>query len=99
MARQASDYPLDYDTGPRRTGDKQSGGMADKVSDQFRNAADDAQEKLSKAADQAREYAGQAQEAAKQFKPFVEQSLKDRPMATLAGFALVGFVLGALWKK
>lgn len=98
MARQGSDYPLDYETGPRRTGQRPSG-VSDDMSEQFRNVADDAQERLGWAADQAREYAGQAQDAAKQFKPFVEQSLKDRPMATLAGFALAGFVLGALWKK
>ena len=97
MTQQRSDYPLNYDTGSGRG--KEQSGMADKVADQFRNAADDAQQKLGQVADQAREYAGQAQDAAKQFKPYVEKSLKERPMATLAGFALVGFVLGALWKK
>ena len=30
---------------------------------------------------------------------FVEKSLKEQPMATLAGAAVIGFVLGALWKK
>ena len=98
MSRQDSDYPLDYETGPRRTGN-QSRKMGDAASEQFKSAADNAQEKFDQVADQAREYAGQAQDAIKQFKPYVEQSLKDRPMATLAGFALVGFVLGALWKK
>jgi ElaB/YqjD/DUF883 family membrane-anchored ribosome-binding protein len=97
MAQQRSDYPLNYESGPGRG--KDQSGMADKVADQFRNAADDAQQKLSQATEQARHYAEQAQDAAKQFKPFVEKSLKERPMATLAGFALVGFVLGALWKK
>jgi ElaB/YqjD/DUF883 family membrane-anchored ribosome-binding protein len=97
MAQQRSDYPLNYDTGSGR--DKDASGMADKVADQFKTAADDAQQRLSQAADQARQYAEQAQEAAKQFKPYIEASLKERPMATLAGFALVGFVLGALWKK
>jgi ElaB/YqjD/DUF883 family membrane-anchored ribosome-binding protein len=47
----------------------------------------------------AREYADKAQDAAKEFKPFVEKSLKDQPMATLAGAAVIGFILGALWKR
>jgi ElaB/YqjD/DUF883 family membrane-anchored ribosome-binding protein len=29
----------------------------------------------------------------------VEKSLKDQPMATLAVAAVIGFALGALWKK
>jgi hypothetical protein len=49
----------------------------------------------------AQEVAGKVteQDAVKEFKPFVEKSLKDQPMATLAGAAIIGFVLGALWKK
>ena len=34
-----------------------------------------------------------------EFKPLVEKSLKDQPMATLAGPAVLGFVLSAPWKK
>jgi ElaB/YqjD/DUF883 family membrane-anchored ribosome-binding protein len=52
-----------------------------------------------KVADQAREYGEQAQEAVKQVKPFFEKSLEEQPMATLAGAAVLGFVLGVLWKK
>ena len=51
------------------------------------------------ASDQARVYGEQAQDAVKQVKPFVEKSLKEQPMATLAGAAVLGFVLGALWKS
>jgi len=40
-----------------------------------------------------------AQDAARSFRPFARQSMKDQPMATLAAAALIGFVLGALWKK
>ena len=50
-------------------------------------------------AEQAREYGEKAQAAVKEFKPFVEKSLKEQPMTTLAGAAVIGFVLGALWKK
>jgi ElaB/YqjD/DUF883 family membrane-anchored ribosome-binding protein len=48
---------------------------------------------------QAREYGEKAQDAARQVRPFVEKSLKDQPMTTLAAAAAIGFVLGALWKK
>ena len=50
-------------------------------------------------AEQAREYGEKAQKVVNEFKPLVEKSLKEQPMATLAGVVLMGFVLGALWKK
>ena len=73
--------------------------MADKASDQFKGAADSAQEIAGRVSEQAREYGEKAQELAKEFKPFVEKSLKEQPMTTLASAAIIGFVLGALWKK
>jgi ElaB/YqjD/DUF883 family membrane-anchored ribosome-binding protein len=73
--------------------------MADTATDKVKDVAADAQEMAGKVADQARQYAGQAQDAVKQVRPFVEKSLKEQPMATLAGVAVLGFVLGALWKK
>jgi len=36
---------------------------------------------------------------ATQFRPAVERSLREQPMTTLAGAAVVGFLLGALWKR
>ena len=73
--------------------------MADAAGGKVKDVASSAQEIAGDIADQAREYGEQAQEAAKQVQPFVEKSLKEQPMATLAGAALLGFVLGALWKK
>jgi len=32
-------------------------------------------------------------------KPYVDKSMKEQPMATLGVAAVIGFVLGALWKK
>ena len=32
-------------------------------------------------------------------RPFVEKSMKEQPIATLAGVAVLAFALGALWKK
>jgi ElaB/YqjD/DUF883 family membrane-anchored ribosome-binding protein len=73
--------------------------MADTATDKLKDVAESAQDMAGKVADQARVYGEQAQDAVKQVKPFVEKSLKERPMATLAGVAVLGFVLGALWKK
>jgi ElaB/YqjD/DUF883 family membrane-anchored ribosome-binding protein len=39
------------------------------------------------------------QEVTRNFKNAIENSLHDQPMATLAGAAAIGFVLGALWKS
>jgi hypothetical protein len=33
------------------------------------------------------------------FKGAVDRSLRQQPMATLAAAAMLGFVLGALWKS
>jgi ElaB/YqjD/DUF883 family membrane-anchored ribosome-binding protein len=75
------------------------GEIADTATDKMKDAAESAQDMAGKVADQARVYGEQAQDAAKQIKPFVEKSLGEQPMATLAGVAVLGFVLGALWKK
>jgi hypothetical protein len=40
-----------------------------------------------------------AQELIKKFKPYVEKSMKEQPMATLAVAAVAAFVLGAMWRK
>jgi ElaB/YqjD/DUF883 family membrane-anchored ribosome-binding protein len=88
MTHQRAEYPLDYST----TVDKQAGGRV-------QNAADAAAELAGKVVEQTREYTEQAQEAVKNFKPFVEKSMKEQPMATLAVAAAVGLVLGALWKR
>jgi ElaB/YqjD/DUF883 family membrane-anchored ribosome-binding protein len=73
--------------------------MVDTATDKVKNVAESAQDMAGKVAVQAREYGEQAQDAVKQVKPFVEKSLKEQPMATLAGAAVLGFVLGALWKR
>jgi hypothetical protein len=39
------------------------------------------------------------QDVAGNFKSALDKSLNDQPMATLAAVAVVGFVLGALWKS
>jgi len=74
-------------------------GAADVAEGRAKDAGEKIQDMTSGMAEQARQYGEKAQQAARQFKPFVERSLKDQPLATLAGAAVIGFVLGALWKK
>ena len=99
MTRQSSDYPLDQTKGTAEVAKDRLREMADKATDQFKGAVDSAQQLAGRVGEQAREYGEKAQDIAKEVKPFVEKSLKEQPMATLAGAALIGFVLGALWKR
>ena len=71
----------------------------DTTPDQLKHAGATAQEMAANAAEQARQFGEKAQNSARQFIPFVERSLRDQPMTTLAGAAAIGFLLGALWKK
>ncbi len=73
--------------------------MAEKASDQFRSAAGQAESIANRVAEQGREVGERVQEAAGNFKGAVHRSVKDQPMATLAMAAVVGFVLGAVWKS
>ena len=73
--------------------------MADTTSDRLKDAGERAQEMASDVAEQARQYGEKAQDAARQFRPFVDRSLREQPMTTLAVAAVIGFLLGALWKK
>ena len=88
-----------YDKGTSEGAKDRLRDMADTATDKLKDAGEGAQEMASKVAEQAREYGDKAQDAARQIKPFVERSLKEQPMTTLAGVAVLGFVLGALWKK
>jgi ElaB/YqjD/DUF883 family membrane-anchored ribosome-binding protein len=49
--------------------------------------------------EQVRTYASNVGSAARNFKPFTERAMQQRPLGTLAAAALIGFVLGALWKR
>ena len=99
MTQQSAEYPLDYSTPVDRSASDRVQNAADAVAAKAADVTADAQELANKVVDQARVYTDQAQEAAKNFKPFVEKSMKEQPMATLAAAALIGAALGALWKK
>ena len=70
-----------------------------KLADQVRDVTDQAQQFVGRMAAQGREAGEQVQEAAGNLKAAAHKSLKDQPMVTLAMVAVLGFVLGALWKK
>lgn len=103
MAHPNASYPLDYTQGPDRAaadGAKERlHAVADDATERLKNVAGSADEIARKAAEQARVYGEKAQELAKNFKPYVEKSMKEQPMATLAVAAAIAFALGALWRK
>lgn len=88
-----------YDKGTGEGANERLRDMADTATDKLKDAGEGAREMAGKVAEQAREYGDKAQDAARQVKPLVERSLREQPMATLVGVAVLGFVLGALWKK
>jgi hypothetical protein len=73
--------------------------LKDKATDQFSRAADQVEGVANRVAEQGREAGERMQEVAGNFKGALDRSIKDQPMATLASVAILGFVLGALWKS
>jgi ElaB/YqjD/DUF883 family membrane-anchored ribosome-binding protein len=73
--------------------------LKEKATDQIGKATDQAERMANRAAEQGREAGERMQEVAGNFKGALDKSVKDQPMATLATAAIVGFVLGALWKS
>jgi ElaB/YqjD/DUF883 family membrane-anchored ribosome-binding protein len=92
MTHQDAGYPAGYSKGSADPGKDRLREMADTATDKVKDVAQSAEEMVGK-------FAEQAQEAINQFKPYVEKSMKEQPMATLGVAAVIGFVLGALWKK
>jgi ElaB/YqjD/DUF883 family membrane-anchored ribosome-binding protein len=93
MTQQRATHPLDNS----KSGQGPEAGSS--TTERLTEAAANVQEIADKVAERAREYGEKAQEAAKDFKPFVERSMKEQPVGTLAAAAVIGFVLGALWKR
>ena len=70
--------------------------LKDQAADQIKKVAGEVEGYASEAMDKLRETG--AGEVAGNIKGAVDKSVKDQPMATLALAAVVGFVLGAIWK-
>ncbi len=73
--------------------------IAEKATDKFRDVANQAEHFAGRVAEQGREVGDRVQEVAGNVKNAVDKSVKDQPMATLAMAAVLGFVLGAIWKS
>ena len=78
----------------------------DPTSEAVEDLKDKAHEKVDRVGDQVERLAASTKQMARemgdmatQFRPAMERSLKEQPMTTLAGAAVVGFLLGALWKR
>jgi ElaB/YqjD/DUF883 family membrane-anchored ribosome-binding protein len=72
--------------------------LKDQATGQIKKVADKVEGLASGAADQMREVGDRAGEVGGNMKSALDKSVKDQPMATLAMAAVVGFVLGAIWK-
>ena len=99
MTRQGADYPLDYTQGPGRPDRDRLQELTDTATDRLQAASEQAHEIANKVSEQAQELGERAAAMAKEYRRFAERSVKERPMATLAVASLIGFALGALWKK
>src|SRR5262245_11054403 len=73
--------------------------LADKATDNFKTMANQAEDVANRMAQQGREVGERVQEEAANVRGAVGRWVKEQPMATLAMAAVVGFVLGALWKS
>jgi ElaB/YqjD/DUF883 family membrane-anchored ribosome-binding protein len=72
--------------------------LKDKATDQF-GVAEQAEGMANRLAEQGRDAGERVQQVAGNVKGAIDRSLKDQPMATLAMAAVLGFVLGAIWKS
>jgi ElaB/YqjD/DUF883 family membrane-anchored ribosome-binding protein len=72
--------------------------IKEKATEQFERFADQAEGVANRVAEQGRQAGERVQEVAGNFKGAVDRSVKEQPLTTLALAAVVGFVLGALWK-
>jgi ElaB/YqjD/DUF883 family membrane-anchored ribosome-binding protein len=73
--------------------------MADKATDQFGKVADQVEGYAKAVADKGREVGHDVGEVTDRFRGAVDKSVREQPMTTLPIAAVVGFVLGALWKS
>jgi len=73
--------------------------LKEKATDQFGKVSDQAERMANRVAEQGRDARDRVQEVAGNFKGALDKSVSEQPMATLAMAALLGFVLGALWKS
>jgi len=72
--------------------------IKEKATERLAKASERVEDAANKMAGQGREAGQRMQEVAGNFKDALDKSVRDQPMATIVTAAIVGFVLGALWK-
>jgi ElaB/YqjD/DUF883 family membrane-anchored ribosome-binding protein len=83
---------------PQSTYGSGSERFGDAAKDQMKRVGEQAENVANRVAEQGRAAGEGMQEVASNMKTALDRSVKDQPMATLAFAAVVGFVLGAIWK-
>ena len=73
--------------------------LADTATKTFHSAAEQAEHLASRVVAEGHDASVKVQEVAGNMKGAVDKSVRDQPMATLAVAAVLGFVLGAIWKS
>jgi ElaB/YqjD/DUF883 family membrane-anchored ribosome-binding protein len=73
--------------------------IRDKASEQLDRAASRVEGAARTVYSRSGEVSDNVQEVAGNLKSAVDTSIRDQPMATLAVAAVLGFVLGAIWKS
>ena len=73
--------------------------LAGRAADQLATVADAMEDVATRIADQGRAAGQQLREVAGNISGAVDKSIKEQPMATLTAAAVIGFMLGALWKR
>jgi hypothetical protein len=79
--------------------------LSEKIADRVGEKAEKAVEQVTAAAERVGELAGagvvaaeRTDDIARSIQAALQKSVRDQPRITLAGAAITGFVLGALWK-
>lgn len=70
-----------------------------KATDEVNKPAGQAEGVANRVTEQGREVSESLKNVARNFKGALDSSVKEEPMATLAMAAIVGLLLGALWKS
>jgi ElaB/YqjD/DUF883 family membrane-anchored ribosome-binding protein len=73
--------------------------LRDKAAEGFDRVTDTVESIAKTAVERGREIGKDVEAVAGNMKSAVDTSVKDQPMATLAVAAVLGFVLGAIWKS
>ena len=73
--------------------------LTHKAGEQLHSVASQVEGAARSAAETGREVGDQVQVVAENMRGAIDKSVKDQPMTTLAMAAVLGFVLGAVWKS